>query len=153
MLAFGHALLAPIPWQNSMWKCCDYKSLPKDRIWAAGLFLFCLSAFCILMFMVECCLRHDKTNIPWGQCTGYIFWWHAALPWEVLWKQCWMGWLLCTSITSCSWLSCSLMLSTLLSISRSVNGRPLKSLSRLLTWKWGTLENVIRRSCSSVVML
>lgn len=36
-----------------------------------------------------------------------------------------------------------------LPITRFVNGEPPKHWSRFLTWKWGTLENLIRNSCNS----
>lgn len=111
MLAFGHALVSPAAWQNSIWKCCDYKSLAKDRIWPAGLLLFCLPAFPTLIFMVKQCLRHHKTKIPWDQFTRDIFWWHVAPQWAVLWNQCWVWGLSCTFITSSSWLACSLPVS------------------------------------------
>lgn len=144
-----HCLLPPLGRTAS--ENTDYKSLAKDRIWAAGLFPFCLSAFPTLWLSVA----QDTIKQTSHEASLVDIFSGGVLPChgKLLWKQCWTGWLPCTSITSYSWLSCSLMVSALLPITRSANGKLPKCLSRFLTWKWGTPENATRRSCSSAAML
>lgn len=107
-----------------------------------------LSAFHILIFMVKECLGCNKTKTTWDQLSRHIlFWWPAAFH-----GQFWMRYLPGTSLTAFLLPNLFTVGVSYLIIIRFVNGGPLKHWRRFLIWKWETLENLIRNSCSSARM-